>query len=476
MNSKITKPLDKYAALKHFINQETEFEIIDDTIFCKICSKRFEYIPREGVKPLKAHQKTQMHVKGLRLNQSQTLLTIERTPQREYTEFDEDLLRAFTAANIPLFRLEIPAFRNFLEKYTKKNIKSESCYRKHMLQNVYKSQRQLQFDILRDKKICLLFDETTDACGRYILNILIRECSRTMASQSYLVKSVELTNTNSININQEILSILNMLYKNDIIYSNLILLISDAAPYAVKVGKMLKLLFPKIKHVTCICHMLHRFVEKIRSLCPESNFVSSELKRLLLKNKSNQLLFTEHTNLSIPSFPVITRWGTWLSFMQFIVENYNKIKSFLNILSEKVEINLLIERLEREKLFEELEMLKNHFFLISTISQLESSSLSTENQIEILKEAISKTAINSTTAQILNRLILKNCDLSFFFNFNSITCHEEDKEYSFVPLSTADVERSFSGLKFLMDDKRRHLKVENLEALLALYFNDRNMT
>lgn len=178
-----------------------------------------------------------------------------------------------------------------------------------MLQNQFQIELSKHYQFFKDKNIFLIFDETTDCTGRSILNILIGECCIENRSNPILIKTIELSKTNSTNINQEIISVLLLLYEGDLVYDKLKLLLSDAAPYAIKTGIMLKTLFPKLKHVTCVCHMLHRLAEKIRDISPKTNYIISEFKRLLHKNKENQLLFTENTKLKLPKFPIITRWG-----------------------------------------------------------------------------------------------------------------------------------------------------------------------
>jgi hypothetical protein len=59
---------------------------------------------------------------------------------------------------------------------------------------------------------------------------------------------------------------LNELYGGDWTkFKNVKLLLSDAAPYALKAGKLLKEICPDLKHVTCICHCLHNLYETITS-------------------------------------------------------------------------------------------------------------------------------------------------------------------------------------------------------------------
>lgn len=53
-----------------------------------------------------------------------------------------------------------------------------------------------------------MFDETTNINGRYILNILMGECSAKHRENPIFMKTFELENTNSMNINMEIISLL----------------------------------------------------------------------------------------------------------------------------------------------------------------------------------------------------------------------------------------------------------------------------
>lgn len=43
--------------------------------------------------------------------------------------------------------------------------------------------------------------------------------------------------------------------------------------------------------------------------------------------------------------------------------------------------------------------------------------------------------------------------------------------FKFAPLTSSDVERSFSIYKWTLDVKRNRLKIENIEKLIVIYFN-----
>ncbi len=145
-----------------------------------------------------------------------------------------------------------------------------------MLDDLYKlSQTKIKKKI-SEGPIFLMFDETTDCVGRYILNILIGKCSEIKRSQPLLVKSVEITKTNSKNVNFQIIQLLNILYNNVTSkYTNIKLLLSDRAPYALKAGTLLKDVIPGLKHVTCLCHALHNLAESIRASAKTVNKIVS---------------------------------------------------------------------------------------------------------------------------------------------------------------------------------------------------------
>ncbi len=134
------------------------------------------------------------------------------------------------------------------------------------MNDVYANHIKKLKDFYADMPIYLIFDETIDASGRYILNILIGECSKESRKKPILLKVIKLNRTNSENINTEVLQTLNMLYDGEINkYKNLKLLITDIARYAIKTVNMLKTVICDIKHVTCLCHGIHNLCESIRN-------------------------------------------------------------------------------------------------------------------------------------------------------------------------------------------------------------------
>ena len=116
---------------------------------------------------------------------------------------------------------------------------------------------------------------------------MIGECGNSEDNACFFAV-LELEKTNAVIINQKIIQTLTDLNKGEINYKNLKLVISDVAPYDVKVGKLLKSIFENLNHVTCFCHMLHRICKFIRSVNKRLDYFIAEFKRFFIKNKVNK--------------------------------------------------------------------------------------------------------------------------------------------------------------------------------------------
>lgn len=85
----------------------------------------------------------------------------------------------------------------------------------------------------------------------------------------------------------------------------MLLVVTDAAPYMVCAMRALKLLYPKMIHVTCAAHGLHRVAEFIRNEFNDVNDLISHLKKCLqrysfvLKLNSIFLFYVLYFNIFI---------------------------------------------------------------------------------------------------------------------------------------------------------------------------------
>lgn len=61
------------------------------------------------------------------------------------------------------------------------------------------------------------------------------------------------------------------------------LVVTDAAAYMIAAMNSLKILFPKMLHLTCFAHGLHRLAEFVRHEFPDVNKMISNIKAVFVK-------------------------------------------------------------------------------------------------------------------------------------------------------------------------------------------------
>ena len=115
------------------------------------------------------------------------------------------------------------------------------------------------------------------------------------------------------------------------------------------------------------------------------------MKRVLIKNRTNQTLFKHITGLAVPSFPVVIHWGTWIDFACFIHNNFSDVQKFMEELSkvknDKDDVYQLINSEDFEK---QIRIIKRHEFLVLTINKLQDETLYTKCQPKIIMDARKK--------------------------------------------------------------------------------------
>jgi hypothetical protein len=67
-------------------------------------------------------------------------------------------------------------------------------------------------------------------------------------------------------------------------FKNFRLFLTDAAPYCMTAGRMLKNTFKNMKYMTCLAHAIHNFVETIRDLCLNTNRCIATITKKILGN------------------------------------------------------------------------------------------------------------------------------------------------------------------------------------------------
>ena len=93
-----------------------------------------------------------------------------------------------------------------------------------------------------------------------------------------------------------------------------------------KAIRALQVLFPKMVHVTCLAHELHRVAEVVRTIYPPVNRLVSSSKNMFLKAPLRIQKFRDsYFQIPLPPSPVINRWGTWLKAAQYHCTHLEKL-------------------------------------------------------------------------------------------------------------------------------------------------------
>lgn len=223
---------------------DPDFSLLDNqenVVYCNKCAKMVRCPDKARID---AYINTRRHLEG------------EDT-------FADELCEAFVAANIPLYKVQHPKLKAFLEKYTGKSIPNESNLRRYHLPKVY---NQAMTDIqtaLVNKYVWVSVDETEDSMGRCVVNVVMGPLEPQVPTKPYLISTAFFSHVNADVTTSMVNASLNKIFPNPQIKQEKVLLfVTDAARYMIKAGQLLKYAYPHMLHITCTA--LHRICEFVK--------------------------------------------------------------------------------------------------------------------------------------------------------------------------------------------------------------------
>jgi len=167
------------------------------------------------------------------------------------------------STNIPFYRLLIPEFKAFIEKYTQFKVPDPSTLWRYHLKDVYNSVISYIREKLSEEYIWISVDETTDCMGRYVVVVIVGSINMDKDKNLKFILNMEFVKkADNFTVVQSVNNALLILWPEGIQYHKVLLLLSDAAPYMKLAGKTLRNIFPKLIHLTCMAHALHNVCEK----------------------------------------------------------------------------------------------------------------------------------------------------------------------------------------------------------------------
>ena len=477
--------------LREFPNET--FKTDSNILFCSCCDKQISTSQRFLVTQHIATAKHKENKERKSKLQQTFITTSTASTSSGKSGFNTDLCRALVRADIPLHKINNSDFKMFLEKYTEKKIPDESTLRKNYLQEIYVETLDKIRDNLKNSNIWVSIDETTDVEGRYIANVIVGKLSSLSPSVPYLLNCEVLEKCNHASIARFFNDSMSLLWPSGVLNENVLLFLSDAAPYMVKAGKALQVFYPKMIHLTCLAHALHRVAETVRNQFPNVDALISSVKKVFLKAPSRVKNFKEcYPDLCLPPQPVITRWGTWLEAAQYYYENFGKIKDIILKLDsdstaavEKAKSLIVNPSLKNDLAYISL----NAVFLAHAITKLETRNMSLAESVSIVNDTFQKLqkAPGEKGKEMKNKFMVileKNPgwkELQIISDIHSGNDNTGTLEvelspreitlFSNAPITSVDVERSFSLYKSILRPDRRQFSFQNLKFHLIISSN-----
>ena len=250
---------------------------------------------------------------------------------------------------------------------------------------------------------------------------------------------------------------------------NFSLFLTDAARCMSSAGKTLKELDPSLMHVTCVAHLLHNCVMRVRAHFKNIDEVIATIKAATVKNRDRKKDFHD-PGLPSPPDPVITRWATWLRAALYYSENFPTVRTIVN---NWTSAGLLVSRakdaINMEGLVSGLVKIDQYWTLAANVEFLEGSACAITKAYGLLKNM----QFNDDPCAIKDYINkrLSNSDLETIINCINLTI--DPTSYALLhkaqPTSAA-VERSFSMLNKLLR-KDKNFDVKNLKKYMMLYYN-----
>jgi hypothetical protein len=471
----------RYEFMRSWIENNPEIEVRDSLLFCTKCNVSFAETKSSVTRHVASNKHTGMKY-----------------------DFNSELLKFVVGCNIPWTQVNNPIFKDFIEncvtgKFGKTaKVPSECQLRREYLNKVYDEKMNKIRSELKNEYIYVSVDETTDDFGRQIANVIVGALRDDHIGTQHLISSKRLDSTNNVSISNTVTSALDELWgANHNNHNKVLLLLTDGVGYMLKAGRNLKCIFPNLLHVTCLAHGLNRVAELVRKLYPDVNDLIANVKKTFLKSPKRIQKFKEMLpGVPLPPRPTIIRWGTWIEAATYYSKHYDEVKRVLNTFSptEAQSIRKAKRAFGNANIKSDLNFIANHLMTIpNAIKKLQDAKLSISDSLKIVHETyrdVSKLNLSVKGKQIYDKLKLvlnKNSGYSTLKIINELVQGKEIelqsqtsrasidsyKKFKYAPITTVDVERSFSSLKWIFTARRRRLTVPNIEKILIVYSENR---
>lgn len=468
------------------------FSTDGSVLLCKICERE---VVADRKSQVTQHLNGAKHRSKLEKKSSDFSNVVQLStflqPSAKQSQYSMELCDTFLSADIPLHKLDNEKLKKFLEKWTRQETPAAATLRKGYIKAAYEGKLNLIRSSLSGKLLWVSIDETTDVTGRFVAHTVVGTLG-TEGTQSFLLNAECLDKTNSSTIAQAFVNAMLILWPEGILHDRIRLLVSDSAAYMLKAGSALKVIFPNMLHVTCTTHALHRVAEEVRAMFPDVDKLVANGKKTFRKSAARITTFREIApQTPLPPQPILTRWGTWIKSAVYYAENFEEFESVTDSLdgSDAASIRVVQQLTKQPSLKRDLAFIKAHFgSLPVVIEQLERKGVPLVEALRVFEDFLLN--LRRTPGQQGQRIcekcdavVSRNPDLkvlqdvSKILQGDSVTEHDdrfnpsELASFKYAPITSVDVERSFSHLKHILNDRRQNFTFEHLKQVLIVHCN-----
>lgn len=197
--------------------------------------------------------------------------------------------------------------------------------------------------------------------------------------------------------------------------------------------------------------------------------------------------------IALPPRPVITRWGTWIVAAVYFAVNFEAIVAVFDRMDPKDDAKCVLKAkaaLRAPNIKADLAFIKSHFESIPvTITKLEAQGVLLSEAISTFKSVRTNLAAIPRRAEFLKKFDYvygKNKGLHTLEQVGRLLDGEtvntpnkyidqltpvEIAAFKYAPITSCDVERSFSAYNRVLEDCRRAFVFENLKKHVVIHCN-----
>lgn len=484
----------KYA---NILTAHPEFILVDGHLFCQICKKILE-----GETPnAKVHFQSKWHQDCIQIQKENESLAYE-----DASTWNLELCEVLAASGIPLSKLNQVPLRMFLEKSAGRKIQHHTTMQKNHLPTLQTKYEQEMIDYLSDKKIWVSIDETTDKAKRQVAAVVIGTMEEGKHGKVFLFDLVELESANWDTISKLFIKSVARIWPQG--NSNAVLLyVTDGAEYMKKsYSDGLAHLFPKMVHLVCVAHNIHRLALKVADQFPQAKAAIMDAKMVFLKSPKRRREFKEaFPTIPLPPSPVEVRWGTFIKASSYYAKNFSAVQKVVSTFDAKESSYIVNAQasMTRQAKTQIGKLSKGFSFLVDHLVKVQTRHLPIEDSLSVVDQITEQlSAINSSILPKKGReevnvkwteLKAKNVglrvmieiskwrkgevkDLSALEGLKGLhhvpTIAEEDLKYfDYAPHSSAEVERVFSIYGNILTSQRRTTTMDNLKSQILMQWN-----